>query len=267
MKFARLGYEVRGDIALVSLNRANKLNAFDEMMFEDLIKVQKHIRHDRNLRAVIIKGEGSDFSSGLDIKSVMTNPKAVLRIFWKWLPWQANKVQKVSVGWRRLSIPVIFAIHGRCWGAGMQTALGGDFRFVAPKSSLAIMEARWGLIPDMAGSLALREMMSIDKALDYTMTAREILPKEALDAGLVTRVVDDPFEEAYKFALQLTEKSPDALAAIKKLYQFAWHHNDYSLLAKEWLLQWRMLVGRNRKVALQKAMGQGEQIRYFPRSL
>ena len=265
--FERLSFERRDGLALVGLNRPSKLNAFDEQMFTDIVKVQKLIRKDKLLRAVIIYGKGNDFSSGLDIKSVMSNQMAMLRIFLKITPWHSNLAQEVSVGWRKLSIPVIMAIHGRCWGAGMQLALGGDFRFIHPKSSLAIMESRWGLIPDMGGSLALREIMGIEKAMEYTMTSREIKAAEALESGLVSRVVDEPLQEALNFAKQIAEKSPDSVAATKRLYQYAWHHNDRALLAREWILQWRMLLGKNRTIAIQKAMGKGEGRAYQPRAL
>ena len=193
----------------------------------------------------------------------MTNQKVIFRILLKWLPWRANKVQAVSVGWRRLPIPVIFSIHGSCWGAGLQTTLGGYFRFAAPQASLAIMKTKWGLIPDIAGSLELGELLQIDKALEYTMTSREITAQEALESGLLIRLADDPFAEALRFANELIEKSSDALAARKRLYQYSWNHNGSILLAKEWFLQWRMFTSKNRKIAVQKAMGKGAAVRYL----
>ena len=71
-------------------------------------------------------------------------------------------------------MPVIMVIHGRCWGGGLQIALGADFRFASPDASFSIMEGKWGLIPDMGGNLALRELVTKDIALKLTMTAEVI---------------------------------------------------------------------------------------------
>ncbi|SMF37305.1 crotonase/enoyl-CoA hydratase family protein [Pseudobacteriovorax antillogorgiicola] len=266
MSYKRLLFENKDQIVTLKLNRADKLNAFDLLMFEDISKAIDSISRDRSIRAVVVGAEGSDFSTGLDIKSVMVNKQAGFKLLWKWWPTQSNLAQKMSVGWRRLSVPVIMAIHGRCWGAGMQTALGGDFRFASPDASLAIMESRWGLIPDMGGSLALREITAMDRALDWTMTSREIPAMEALEQGLISKIEPDPMAAAQAYAQTLAERSPDALAGIKKLYQYSWHHNDGRLLAKEWLLQWKMFLGKNRGIAVQKAQGKSDR-QFVPRAL
>jgi len=77
---------------------------------------------------------------------------------------QSNLAQDVGYMWRQCQFPVICSIHNLCFGGGMQIALGCDFRFASPDSKLSIMEAKWGLVPDMSISVTLRELMSIDKA-------------------------------------------------------------------------------------------------------
>ena len=145
----------------MQLNRPEKHNAINMEMFIAIDSTIKQLARDKTVRAVIVSGNGDNFCSGIDIKSVLTNPKHAIRLLWKWLPGNANLAQRVSVGWRMLDVPVIMAISGHCWGGGMQIALGGDFRIATPNASLAVMEAHWGLIPDMGGTLALQELSLI----------------------------------------------------------------------------------------------------------
>ena len=88
----------------------------------------------------------------------------------------------------------------------MQIALGADFRFSTPDCKLSIMEARWGLIPDMSASVTLRELVRIDVAKELTMTGKIISGLEGEQIGLVTRCVDDPMAEALKVAREIVER-------------------------------------------------------------
>jgi enoyl-CoA hydratase/carnithine racemase len=132
----------------------------------------------------------------------------------------------------------------------MQIALGGDFRIAAPETSLAIMENKWGLIPDMGGTPGLRETVSVDHAMELSMTAKEVNAKDALNMGLVTYVSEDPMEHALKLAEELKNRNPDTIAHIKKFYQKAWHKNDRFMLAKETIAQVKIFAGKNQKIAV-----------------
>ena len=166
--------QLEDGIALVTLNRPDKHNALNMAMFDAIDKVIKKIGKNRNIRVVIVSGAGESFCSGLDVKSVLSNPASAFRLLWKWLPGNANLAQRVSIGWRRLKVPVIMALHGKCWGGGMQIALGGDFRIASENCSLSVMEARWGLIPDMGGTPALLECVAGDQAMKLAMTAEVV---------------------------------------------------------------------------------------------
>jgi len=117
-----------------------------------------------------------------------------------------NLVQDVSYLWRDIPVPVFAALHGMCFGGGLQIALGADFRYSTKDCQLSIMESRWGLIPDMAGSITLRELVRIDVAKELTMTGRIITGEEALSFGLVTRCCEDPIEEAIKVAKDIVKR-------------------------------------------------------------
>lgn len=252
-----------GDVAHVRLNRPEARNALDLPMYRAIVAVQKRLARDRGLRAVILDGAGVDFCSGIDVKSIMRDRGGILTLLLKWLPWRANLAQRVSTGWRRLPVPVIAAIHGRCWGGGLQVALGADFRVVRPDASLSVMEGRWGLIPDMGGNLALREVVGADHALWLALSAAEVDGRRAVELGLASALADDPLAEAREMCARVRERSPDAVAAAKRLFRNGWTSRPGSLLARETFYQARILAGRNQRIATRRQ--QGEDRAFVPR--
>ena len=252
----RVLIRIENQVAQVSLNRPKKHNALDLEQFEAIVRAQREVATHSDLRAVILTGEGVDFSTGLDVKALMKSRGGMRKLLWKWLPWQANLAQQVSVGWRRLNIPVIAALQGRCWGGGLQVALGADFRIARPDSSLSIMEGRWGLIPDMGGTLALRECMGRDQAMKLAMTAQTINGEEAQKSGLVTELAEDPLAAANALASELCERSPDAIAATKKHFDRSWNGSNGMALARETLYQLRVISGANQRIAVRRQLGE-----------
>lgn len=250
------------NIAFVTLNRAEKRNALDMTMFKELDRVSRQLRKNREIRAVIVQANGEDFCSGLDVKSVLSQKSSAISLLAKWLPGQANLAQRVSYNWRKIPVPVMMVIHGRCWGGGLQIALGADFRFASPDASFSIMEGKWGLIPDMGGNLVLRELVSKDVALKLTMTAEVVSAQQALDYGLITGVVDQPLQQAKDLVEQIVERSPDAIAAVKKLYHQNWFKADWLMLAKESYYQLKILMGKNQKRAVKKQFKPEDNIMY-----
>ena len=253
---------IRDNIAFVTLNRAEKRNALDMTMFKTIDNISRQLRKNREIRAVIVQANGEDFCSGLDVKSVLSKKSSAMSLLAKWLPGQANLAQRVSYNWRKIPVPVIMVIHGRCWGGGLQIALGADFRFASPDASFSIMEGKWGLIPDMGGNLALRELVSKDVALKLTMTAEVVPAQQALDYGLITLVSDEPLEQARELVAQIIERSPDAVGATKKLYHQNWFKADWLMLAKESYYQVKILMGKNQKRAVRKQLKPEDNIKY-----
>lgn len=261
----RVTLTIDDGIAYVTLNRPDKRNALDMAMFRALDETSRALRRDRTVRAVIVKGAGEDFCSGLDVKSMLSSRSAAIKLLAKWLPGRSNLAQRVSTNWRRVPAPVIMAIHGRCWGGGLQIALGADFRVVTPDATLSVMEGKWGLIPDMGGNLALRELVTKDVAMKLTMTAEVLTAQQALDIGLVTAIADDPVAWADELARQIAERSPDAVSATKKLFHRNWYRPERRMLAKESLYQVRILLGKNRTRAARKQLKPDEETTYLPR--
>jgi enoyl-CoA hydratase/carnithine racemase len=256
---------IENGIAFVSLNRPEKRNALNMAMFKAIDEVSRRLKKDREIRAVIVQGNGEDFCSGLDVKSVLSQKSSAMKLLAKWFPGQANLAQRVSCNWRKIPVPVIMVIHGRCWGGGLQIALGADFRFATPDATFSIMEGKWGLIPDMGGNLALREIVSKDTALRLAMTAEIITAEAALNCGLISEVGDEPLQLARQLAAQVTERSPDAVAGVKKLFQQNWFKPEWLILAKESYYQLRILQGKNQNRAVKKQLSPDKNINYVSR--
>ena len=255
METERVTLVIEDQIALVCLNRPEKHNALDMPMFYAIRSTIKKLNRNKSIRVVIVKGNGENFCSGLDIKAVMNKPLNGFKLLWKWWPFNANLAQIVTIGWRRLKVPVIMVMHGKCWGGGMQIALGGDFRIASADVSLSVMEAKWGLIPDMGGTLGLSENLPIDQAMKLAMTAETINSKQALEKNLITQVAEDPITVAKELAQLLKERSPDTNRLIKKMYYKTWGGKQGSVLAAETFNQWKIFLGKNRNIAVKKALG------------
>ena len=252
----RVTLEIEDGIARVQLARADKRNALDLDMFHAIVEAQKTIARRKDVRAVILSGDGVDFCSGLDLKAMFSKRSSPLQLLLKFWPWNPNLAQKVSVGWRRLRVPVIAAIQGNCLGGGLQIALGADFRIVHPDARLCIMEARWGMIPDMGGTLALRELLPRDQAMRLAMTAETLSARQAFEMGLVTAVREDFAAASQELALALLDRSPDAVNAIKRLFRKSWSGPEGQVLARESLYQIGVLAGKNQRIAVQRQRGE-----------
>ena len=265
MNKERVTLRIENSTAFVTLNRAKKRNALDMAMFKAIDKISRQLKQNREIRAVIVQGNGEDFCSGLDIKSVMSSKSSSLSLLGKWLPGQANLAQRVSCNWRKIPVPVIMVIQGRCWGGGLQIALGADFRFTTPEASLSIMEGKWGLIPDMGANLALRELVAKDVALKLAMTAEVVSAQNALEMGLITAVSDDPLKQAMQLVEQITERSPDAVGAVKRLYQKTWFRAEWLMLARESFYQLKILLGKNQNRAVKRQLNPDKDTHYVDR--
>lgn len=262
----RVLLKIENNIAHVTLNRAEKRNALDMAMFKAIDDISRQLRRDRKIRAVIVTANGEDFCSGLDVKSVLSQRSSALSLLAKWLPGSANLAQRVSVNWRKIPVPVIMVIQGRCWGGGLQIALGADFRIASLDASFSIMEGKWGLIPDMGGNLAIRELVPKDIAFKLTMTAEVISAQTALECGLVTQLAEKPLDEAMHLASQVAERSPDAVAALKKLYHQNWFKAEWKMLAKESYYQLKILLGKNQNRAVKRQLSPDKEIKYIIRN-
>jgi enoyl-CoA hydratase/carnithine racemase len=205
--------------------RADKMNALDAAMFEALVAATDRLSREKGLRAVVLSGEGRAFCAGLDMGrfAAMNEtgghgvPGAESRDLTKRTHGLANFPQQAVWGWRQLPVPVIAAVTGVAFGGGFQLALGADMRFLTPDARMSIMEIKWGLVPDMAGTPILASLVRDDILRDLMYTGRIFSAQEALSCGLATRICDDPVATALEVAREIAGKSPDAIRAAKRL--------------------------------------------------
>ncbi|KWV45868.1 enoyl-CoA hydratase [Bradyrhizobium macuxiense] len=221
----RIDLSIANGIADVRLNRPDKLNALDPAMFSAIADTGARLRDDRRVGAVVLSGEGKAFCAGLDIERLVATTEGESILPFADLGQRthgiANWAQHLVWLWRELPVPVIAAVHGVAFGGGFQLALGADIRYLAPDTRLSIVEAKWGLVPDMAGTQLMRHLAGEDVVRELTYTARIFSAREALTYGLATRIVDDPREAAFATARMIAGRSPDAIRAAKRLLNLA----------------------------------------------
>lgn len=241
----RVRVEVADRVAVVTLVRPERHNALDLAMFEAIRAAAEEVAGTPGVRAVVLRGHGPSFCSGLDTASFGDLSADMLA---RAPGRRANLAQQVCTDWIDLAVPVVAAIHGACFGGGLQIALGADVRIAAPDARLSVREIRWGLIPDMGITASLPRLVPIDVAKELTYTGRVVDGREALRLGLVTRVADDPHAAALALAREIATRSPDAVRAVKRLFEEAWPSAPVDGLALEGELQ-RGLIGTPNQLA------------------
>lgn len=255
MSEPRVTVTVADHVATVTMIRGEKHNALDAHMFVGLRDAAAAVAADASVRAVVLHGEGKSFCSGLDVASFMggDSPISMDQLVDRGTN-RANLAQQVCTDWIDLRVPVIAAIHGNCFGGGMQIALGADIRIAAPDAKLSVMEIKWGLIPDMGITQTLPRLLPIDVAKELTFTGRQVSGEEAASLGLVTRTAEDPLAAAQALAAEIASKSPSAVQDAKRLYDATWSGNDPDgALVLETDLQVALLQSPNQLAAVTAA--------------
>lgn len=245
---------IEDHIATVTLNRPEKANALNLEMFEALAEAGRGIAADRAVRAVVLHGAGENFCAGIDT-GIFQNPSFDFEGHKAPLPdTPANLFQAPAYVWRELPMPVICAIHGVAFGGGLQVAMGADLRYCHPDAKLSIMEVKWGLVPDMAISTTIRDLLPADRVKELAWTGRVFSGSEAREMGLITELHEDPLAAAMEMAATIRVKSPDAIRSIKRLVNTAWGLPEAEALALEAELQHGVLGKKNQLEAVMANM-------------
>ncbi|HEX5068550.1 MAG TPA: crotonase/enoyl-CoA hydratase family protein [Myxococcota bacterium] len=253
--------EISGGVADVRLNRPEKYNALSREMFAALGEAGERLAGEPGVRAVVLSGNGRGFCAGLDFDSfrAMTADAGSAPRSGAPAPAQAkldarpdNFFQRSAYTWKRLPVPVIAAVHGVAYGGGFQIALGADLRIARPDARFSILEIQWGLVPDVALTQTVRDVLRLDVVKELTWTGRVVDGREAQALGIVTRLADDPLAEAQALAREIAGRSPDAIRAGKRLLEEAWHADPAEGLALEARLQ-GSLIGTPNQVEAVKA--------------
>lgn len=249
--------EIKDHIADVRLNRPEKMNALSGELWNAIVEAGLQLSDNREVRAVVLSGNGRCFCAGLDMASMkrFEDPDARPSLS-DAIPTvppgerPGNLAQRASLIWKRLPVPVVGALHGVAYGAGAQIALGIDIRFATPDLKLSIMEIKWGLIPDCGITQTLRELVPLDVAKELTFTGRIVSGEEALALGLVTHVAEDPHAAAMELAREIASKSPNAIRYAKQLFEESWRSDERAGLELETKLQIELIGSENQVEAV-----------------
>jgi len=254
----RVRLTIENGVAHLRLNRPDKMNALDPAMFEAIIVAGSRLGTCKDVRAVVLSGEGRAFCAGLDLDRLLatTNGDPLLPAIdlTRRTHGVANYAQHLVWLWRELPVPVIAAVHGVAFGGGFQLALGADLRYLAPGTKLAIIEAKWGLVPDMCGTQLMRHLARDDVVRELTYSGRVFSAEQALAYGFATRLTDDPVAAALAMAQEIASRSPDAVRAAKRLLNLAATSDAATGLAAETAEQAALLGASNHIEAVRSSL-------------
>jgi 2-(1,2-epoxy-1,2-dihydrophenyl)acetyl-CoA isomerase len=214
--FETVKYEVANGVAWISLNRPDKLNAFTEQLNKEVQQSIKQASRDKEVRCLVITGEGRAFCSGQDLQGVNEDMDhgEVLRRFYNPMVLELHKCKK----------PVIAAVNGVAAGAGMSLALACDFRLLSDKASFLEAFIHVGLVPDAGNLYFLPKLIGHAKSMELAVLGEKVNAQEAKELGLATKVI--PMEkwqdEITAFAERLASMPTAAIAIIKKNLKASW---------------------------------------------
>lgn len=250
----RVTVTVADHVAHVLFDRADKMNALDDAMFGAIIDAGEWLRDAPGVRAVVVSGAGRAFCAGLDLSSLGNTDRWKDGSLADRTHGSSNRAQFAAMVWRHLPMPVIAAVHGVCFGGGLQIASGADIRIVAPDTRLAVMEVKWGLVPDMAGYVLWRGNVRDDVLRELTFTHREFTGAEAVGFGFATHADPDPLARAMALAHTIAGKSPHAVRAAKDLSNRVPDMDEGAVLMAESVSQIDLMFSANQIESVRAGM-------------
>lgn len=245
-----------GAIALVTLTRPEKRNALDIEMIEGIVAAGESLMERKDVRAVVLSGEGPSFCAGLDTAAFGLLVAAMNKSggINERTHGESNLFQRAAMVWRDLPAPVIAAVHGHVYGGGFQIMLGADIRIASPDAKFSIREGKWGLVPDMGGMALMPTLARTDVIRKLTYTAEVFLGDSALDYGFVTELSDDPKSRALEIASEISTKNPDATRVAKQLLADIEHASTADVLMMESVAQGKLIGSPNQMEAVMSGM-------------
>ena len=226
--------EKDGPIALITLNRPDRLNAFNVAMRDQLFEIVMAIRDDPTIDAAVLCGSGKGFCAGADLTEFGTDPPVLRK---RRVRLQRDLWEEI----RRMTKPVAAALHGFSVGSGLEMAMLCDFRFAAPGTQLALPEAQLGMIPAAGGTQSLPRLVHHGLALDFALGGHRITAEEGYRLKMISRIV--PKEELIQFTIdymkKLVEHNANSSKVIKSLII-----NGLDMSLSEGLARERVLVAR-----------------------
>ncbi|ASJ55772.1 2-(1,2-epoxy-1,2-dihydrophenyl)acetyl-CoA isomerase [Brevibacillus formosus] len=205
-------FEVSEGVAVVTLNRPDKFNAFTAVMNKEIIDALKQAQKDADVRCIVLTGAGRAFNAGQDLSDVSGGGDVDYGGFLR------DRYNPMILQFQKTEKPIIAAVNGVAAGAGMSVALACDIRLASEKASFVNAFVNIGLVPDSGGCYYLPRIVGIGKALELAMTGEKVSAEEALRIGLVNQVypAESFMEDALAYARKLASLPTKGIGLIKR---------------------------------------------------
>src|SRR5215471_18069650 len=219
MEFTQIIYKKDVHIAVITLNRPEKLNAYSEVMVHETIAALSDARDDDNIRAVILTGAGRGFCSGGDISTDFQYPARYRGHRMESMLEMRENMHELVKFLQRFDKPTIAAVNGAAVAGGLTLALCCDFRIAAETARLGDTSLKFALIPDEGGAYLFPKYMGLEKALRMSLFSEVYSARQAKELGLVTEVVPDAelMPAARQWAERLAAGPPIAIRITKRM--------------------------------------------------
>lgn len=208
--------KIKDKIGIVTLDRPDRLNAFNETMFGELAKVTAKLKKDLP-RAIVITGSGMKaFSAGFDVNPDNPQISGLMKAVEKHddtpVKNMLQNLRDVVDGFVSLPVPLIAAVNGKAYGGGAELATRCDMRVMDPEAEFCFSELKLGLMPDWGGGATLVHLIGPSNATDLILTARKIFADESLNLGLVNKICQPggALVEAIQIAETISQNGPRA---------------------------------------------------------
>lgn len=231
MAYETISHEKKNGVAIISLNRPKRLNAFNQQMHPELLDALNAAAGDEEVRCIVLRGEGKGFSAGADLSDVVERDGgdpdlgAYLRETYARLVTRMVEVEK----------PIVASLHGPVYGAGLGVALACDLRIAAESAKFSVAFVKIGLMPDAGVTYFLPRIVGLGRAMEMSVLGEPVEAEEALRSGLVNKVVPDDELEAETGALagRLAALPTRAIGRMKKTLHGSFEKDLRSALETE----------------------------------
>lgn len=220
MEWKTLLFKVQDQVAHITLNRPETGNTINEEMARDLMEVVFKCDEDPEVHAILISGAGKMFCGGGDLTDFSAKGHQLSNYLKKVTPYFHTAISRLT----RMEVPVIAAVHGAAAGAGMSMAIACDIVIATETTRFMAAYTRVGLTPDGSLTYFLPRLIGLKRALELTLTNRVLSAHEALQWGLITRVVSDNelLSQANAITTQLASGPTKAYGTSKRLLHRGW---------------------------------------------
>jgi len=222
-------------IAVITLNRPEKLNAFNVEMRDQLYEVIQIIKDDSTIHAAVLCGAGRGFCAGADLTEFGTNPTVIAK---RRIRLQRDLWEEI----RRLPKPITAALHGFAVGSGLEMSMLCDFRFAASDTVLSLPEAKLGMLPAAGGTQSLPRLVSRGVSLEFAFNGNRITAQEGYKKKLISKIVarEALLDTAINYMKRVVSSNAKSASMLKSLVA---DNMDVSL--QQGILREKILVERS----------------------